>query len=121
MCSGFSVISAATVSSWTLMLVRINAVSCGGSAPTKVGWMPEASLGIFVERNGEFLDQVVTALIDEIGGIFGEMLRAFGDEIAKPRQHLVAPLVRAARVPAGLGGTALAIAGHQVGIEVAIG
>ena len=34
------VTTASTVSACTLMLVCISAARCGGSAPTRVGWMP---------------------------------------------------------------------------------
>ncbi len=85
------------------------------------GDLLDAALGIFIERNAELLDQVLAAVLDEPGRIFGEVLRTFGDEIAKPGHHLVAHLVGAARVPvAGLGETAVAVAGKKVRIEVTV-
>ncbi len=59
-----------------------------------------AADGVFVQRDAERLDQVGAVGLDEPGHIFGEMLAAFGDEIAQMRHHLIPNPVRAARVPA---------------------
>ena len=57
--------------------------------------------------------------LDEPRRVFGEVLRAFGDEIADAGEHLVAHLVGAARVPARLRRAPLGIGPDEVGIEVA--
>src|SRR5271170_1146710 len=80
----------------------------------------DAAFRVLVERNAEFLDQVLAAPLDEPGRVFREMLGALGDEIAEPRKHLVPHLVGAARVGLGLRQPALAIALEEFWIEVAI-
>ena len=79
-----------------------------------------AAGGVFVQRDRELLDQVVSSVLDEPRDIFGQMLRAFGTEIAQMIHHLVTHLVGATRHQQRRFGQAVAgIALPQSRVEVA--
>src|SRR5690606_3327127 len=106
-----------------LGLLDLDAV---GTAIFLAGALPvrdllDTALGVFIERNAEFLDEFFTSFLEEVRRVYGEVLRAFGDEIAQPSHHLIAPLVGAARVPARLWRTSLTIGAMKLRIEVLIG
>ena len=79
--------------------------------PVPASDLPFAAPDIFVERNGELLQQILPAALDEPGIVFGEMLAGFGHEMPELLHGFEADRILG-RISAVLGHLA------QAGIEI---